>query len=133
MIAIAPVVRHMLLCDDVVEAPAGSGKVNLVGLITSIESRLDPPFPLNHPSLCVYVQMTNGRGRADVQVLIRLVESDRPVSGIRPRAVAFPPEPLPVHAMLFRILECRFPKPGLYQVEFRVGDQVLAQEPLLVR
>ena len=133
MIAIAPVVRHMLLCDDVVELPAGSGKVTLVGLVTNIESRLEPTFPLIHPSLCVYVQMTNGRGRADVQVLIRQVDSDRVVSGIRPRAVDFPTQPLRVHGMLFRILDCAFPTPGLYQVEFRVGDQVLAHEPLLVR
>jgi len=123
----------MLLCDDVLEVPARSGKFNLIGLVSGIESRSEPPFPLLHPSLCVYVQMTNGRGGADVQVLIRLVESDRLVSGIRPRSVAFPTEPLPVHSMLFRIHDVKFATPGLYQVEFRVGDQILATEPLLVR
>ena len=67
------------------------------------------------------------------QVVIREADTGRPVAGNRPHQVAFPADPLPVHGMVIRLLDCVFPRPGLYHVEFRFEGEVIAHEPLLVR
>ena len=132
MATIPPVVRHMILCDEVTSDPT-TERINLLGLVTSIESRAASPFPLRYPQLCAYLQMTNGRGSGVVQLLIRLADSEWLVSGSSPHRVRFPNDPLLVHGMVLRLLNCPFPQPGLYIVEVRFEGQVIANEPLLVR
>lgn len=60
--AIAPVIRHMLLCDQVL-SDAATGKITLVGLISSIEPNTSPAYPYRLPRLAVFIQLTNGRGQ----------------------------------------------------------------------
>jgi hypothetical protein len=133
MSSIPPNVRHMLLCDDVRPDPENPGKLNVLGLVSSIRSTAEPPFPLRHPQLCLYLQVTEGRGKGNVRIVVREADSEVVVSATPPRELTFAGSPLSVAAMLFRVQDCVFPRPGLYWVQFCFGEQVLAQEPLLVR
>ncbi len=133
MAVIPPVVRHMLVCDDVTRDPDNPERLNVLGLISAIDSGEDPPFPLRHPQLSIFLQMTNGRGSGMAQVLIREADTDQFVSAGRPHRVTFPKEPLLVHGAVFRLLGCLFPRAGLYYVEFWFDGEVIAEEPLLVR
>jgi hypothetical protein len=131
MAVIPPVVRHMLVCDDVTTNPLNASKVNLIGLTTYVQAR--GAFPVLTPQLCVYLQFTNGRGVGRVQVRVREAATNRLLVGSRLHWVAFPNSPLPVHGMVFRVRNCVFLQPGLCHVEFCVDGKTVAVEPLMVR
>jgi hypothetical protein len=131
MAIIPPVVRHMILCDDAQKAP--SGKESVMGICAFIRSEGDPPYPHRHPLLCVYLLMTNGRGTGSVRILVRHATTERVVAGTPPRQLGFPSDPLHVHSLVLRILNCPFPEPGLYYVDFHVDGVAIASEPLLLR
>ncbi len=131
MALIPPVVRHVILCDDVQQTP--TGKHNVMGFCTSIRSEAEPPYPHRHPLLCVYVLMTNGRGTGSSRFVIRDATSEEEIARTPSRPLNFPRDPLQIHGVAHRILDCPFPEPGLYYVEFEVDGVVIASEPLLLR
>jgi hypothetical protein len=131
MAVIPPVVRHILVCDDVLRNPENPSKIDIQGLVSSIQALGD--FPILVPLLCVFVQFTNGRGIGRVQVAIRLADSEGLVSGSKSHSVKFPFNPLTVHGITFRLLDCIFTQSGLYHIEFCVDEKPIAVEPLLVR
>jgi hypothetical protein len=45
MADIAPVVRHLLVCEDLIRDPTNPQRVTLVNLIGHIRSPSQPPFP----------------------------------------------------------------------------------------
>jgi hypothetical protein len=109
----------MLVCDDVQTDPANPHKVNVFGLIGTIRSVADPPFPLCHPQLCVYLVLTGGRGTGETTVAVVQADSDRLVFASLPHTLSFGTDPLAVRGLVFRILNGVFPEAGLYWVEFR--------------
>jgi len=130
---LAPVVRHMLLCDDVRPDSNNAENVNIQGHVTRIRSRDQPPFPLRHPSLCVYVVLSGGRGEGEFQIAVREADTDQVVFTSPGYRVAFPTDPLAVVGLIFRVRDCPFPRPGLYVVHLEFNVRSLAQEPLVVR
>ena len=66
-----PVVRHMLLCDDVIPDPSNPKKLLIVGLT----SRIRPTgLPFRLRKLTVYVELSNGRGSG--QAWVDVVEAN---------------------------------------------------------
>ena len=108
--AIAPVVRHLILCDDVSTSPAG--KFTLHGLVSAIRSSRTPPYPHRHPLLCVFMQLTNGRGQGQLKVEIRELASGVVVAYISPRVATLPTNPLAVYGGAIRLQDIPFPNPG---------------------
>jgi hypothetical protein len=49
MNTVDPVVRHMLLCDDVQRDPGDPRKVNVFGLVSTVRAVAEAPFPLCLP------------------------------------------------------------------------------------
>jgi hypothetical protein len=131
MAVIPPVVRHMLLCDDVTRNPDNPEKVSLIGLTSVVRAVED--FPILVSQLCVYLVFTNGRGSATIQIVIREAETGRKVTGGHPHRVKFAGDPTRVQGLILRLRDCVFPEPGLYQVELHVDEKAVAEEPLLVR
>lgn len=131
MAILPPVVRHMVLCDDVQQGP--SGKHNVMGVTSFIRSEAEPPYPHSHPLLCVFLLLTIGRGTGSVRILVRHAASGEEIAGTSLRTLNFPRDPLQVHSLVFRVLGCRSPEPGLYYVEFEVDGKPIATEPLLLR
>jgi hypothetical protein len=130
---IEPVVRHMLLCDDVQRDPTDPHKVNVLGLVSTIRSSGEPPFPFRHPELCVYVVLTGGRGTGEAEVAAVHADSDRLIFSTPRHALKLGPDPLAIRGMAFRIRGGLFPQPGLYWFEFRYNGKALARQPLVVR
>ena len=127
-----PVVRHMLLCDDVQHDPSGPRKVNVFGLTNTIRSHASPPFPFYQPQLTIYLALTGGRGTGDVVIAGVQGDSDSLVFATPPYTISFGSNPLAVRGMIIRVQNCPFPDPGLYWIEFRYNGRTLARQPLLV-
>lgn len=133
MALVPPVVRHMLLCEEARRRTDAPSKIDLLGVVSAISGKDDTDYPLVQPRLCVFLQMTNGRGEAEVAIHIRVEETGQLVSGSPTHRYTFGHDPLAVSGMFFNLNNVRFPHPGLYSVELIVSGQVIAREPLLLR
>jgi hypothetical protein len=123
----------MLLCEDARPSKGNPRKVDVFGLLSTINVDKDAAdFPVGC-SLCVYVALTEGRGRGAAQLAIRDAEAGEICYAGLVHRITFGSDPLRAYSYLFRITECRFPGLGLYWVEFRFNDVILSREPLLVQ
>ncbi len=125
-----PVVRHMIVCEDIPTDPANPRRVTLVNLLSSIRSQSQPPFPFRCPKLCVYIQRTECRGVAEVRLQIEQADTQTITFRTPPRKASFGNDPLKVFRMTFRHRDCTFPSAGLYWVQLCYNDSVICEEPL---
>lgn len=130
---VAPVVRHMLVCEDVRTRPDNPKKVDVLGLLSTIRTVPEGAFPLRSPQLCVYLQLTGGRGTGEAKISVVEADSDSIAFTSAPHQIAFGTDPLEVLGLVFRIQECLFPRSGLYWVQFLFNDTIIAQESLLLK
>ncbi len=128
-----PTVRYLIVCEDVQNDPDNPRRVTLVGLISAIRSVEQPPFPLLYREICIYLQMTECRGSAEGRIEIQHAESGQVLFRTRTRTIPFGSDPLEVVGVSFRIRNCLFPEPGLYWVQFWYNEQMIAQQPLVLR
>ena len=113
--------------------PEQPRRVTLVGLISAIRSLEQPPFPVLYRELCVFLELTECRGAADGRIEIRHADSGRVAFRTRTRTIPFGNDPLEVVAVNSHIRDCLFEEPGLYWVQFWYNEQMIAQQPLLLR
>jgi hypothetical protein len=131
-----PIVRYMLLCDDVRPDPDRPGCTHIDCLMSNIVSLEDPPFPLLREMICVYLVLTECQGRGTVQIRVSFVddEPEQPVFGTPVHDLDFAGVgPLDAIGIPFRIRDCPFPRPGGYAVQFWYNGQKLDERPLRVR
>ncbi len=133
MSVVPPTVRYLIVCDDVRFDPANSRSVTLVGVVSAIQSLHQTPYPVTHPELCVYLQVTECRGSAEGRVHVTHADSDRVLFRTGTRTIPFGNDPLEIVAVTFRIRGVMFDEPGLYWVQFWYSEQMIAQQPLLLR
>ena len=50
-----------------------------------------------------------------------------------PHRIEFANDPLRIVGVIFRILDCEFPRAGVYNMEFWYDDQLLATQTIQVR
>jgi len=132
-VAVVPVVRYMLLCEDCQVDPQNSRRVNIIGLISNIRSLESPPFPILCRELCVFLALTEGRAPGESQIVCVFEETGQRVFGSPKRTISFGADPLEVGMLLFRIRDCPFPVPGRYVIQFWYDGIMVEQRPLLVR
>ena len=133
MSQVHPTVRYLIVCEDVQTDPDNPRRVTLVGLLSAIRSPQQPPFPMLYREICVFLQLTECRGPADGRIEIHHADSGQVVFRTRTRTIPFGSDPLEVVGATFRIRNCLFQEPGLYWVQFWYNEQMLAQQPLLLR
>jgi hypothetical protein len=133
MSEVHPTVRYLIICEDVQTDPDNPHRVTLVGLISTIRSLEQPSYPLLHRELCVYLQMTECRGPAEGRIEIQHADSSQTMFRTRSRTIPFDSDPLEVVAVIFRIRNCLFSEPGLYWIQFWYNEQMIVQQPLLLR
>ena len=131
--AISPIVRYMLLCDDWRLDGPNNRRLTIVGLIWNIHSVEEPPFPLSYRELCVFLAVTGGRGQGEGQIVCVLEETGEKIFETPKRSIHFRPDPLEVVGIPFRILDCSFPQPGLYLVQFWYDGVMVDERPLKLR
>ena len=130
---IQPIVRYFLLAKDFFYDQDDSNGISVLHLLDSIRSVDEPPFPILFPKLCCVVGLAGGRGTGTAQMICLEEESGLPIFGSQPHTIAFSTDPLALTVASFRILDCRFPRPGVYSVEFFWNDAPFATYPLRVR
>jgi len=133
MADINPVIRHLLLCDDVRPDPDHPEKLNIYGLFSRITSQLTLAYPLRHPEMCVLLQFANGRGSGEAKIVVRAADTGEVVFTSRAHRLVLPADPLGILGATFRLKDCPLPRAGLYWVEFMWKERELAQEPLELR
>ncbi len=122
-----PDVLSLLVCDQII-TDRMTGKQSLIGIFSTIHSWR---FPIIHPQLCVYVALTDGRGKTPLT--IRIVDSDenrRPVvqgTGMvefhNPRAIA---------NLALQFQGLRFEEPGEHRIQIMCKDAMLRDARLTV-
>jgi hypothetical protein len=128
-----PTVRYLIVCEDVQTDPDNPRRITLVGLISAILSIEEPPFPLLYREICVFLQLTECRGPADGRIEIQHADSGQVVFRTRTRTIPFPSDPLEVGGVTFRLRNCFFQEPGLYWIQFWYNEQMIAQQPLVLK
>ena len=133
MAPIDPVVRLMLLCDRAAPDPDNPRKTNIYGVVSTIAVEAGAAFPVHHPEISVYLLLTEGRGTGQGRIVVVNADTEEPAFSSAAHPITFGPDPLALQGRCFRILDCTFPAPGLYWVEFRFNGKVLARQPLEVK
>ncbi len=124
---VKPIVLAIILCDTVIREQ-GTNKLSLIGTFNGIFAN---NFPCTHPSLCVYIAITEGRGR--VQCKLRMIGlDDNDMIFDLPGQIEFG-GPASVGELVFQLQQIRFPKPGVYSIEFWTGSELLASRKLNVQ
>ncbi len=124
-----PVVRYLILCDDVQTDPTNVLRVNVSGLMTYIRATGAPAFPVVRPLLCALVILTNCQGVGELSLRIIEDGSGRVVFRNPARVIRFAGSPADAVGVVFRIHNCRFDEPGLYWAELIYSGAVLAAQP----
>jgi hypothetical protein len=122
-----PDVLSLIVCDQIITDRV-TGKVSLIGMFSTIHT---PRFPVQHPQICVYAAMTDGRGKTPITIRVvdanearkPLVEGKGTVEFKDPRMIAN-------LALQFRGL--RFPEAGQYRVQLWCGSSLLREARLHV-
>jgi hypothetical protein len=127
---VRPVVRYLIVCNDVVLEPK-TKEVTIIRLISTIRALQD--FPVRHPVLCVFVELTECPGTGRIRIQIVQADTGRITFRTRPRSVEFGNDSLEVVGVRFRIRNCTFPAAGLYLVQFWYNDESIAEQPILLR
>jgi hypothetical protein len=132
---IVPTLRNLIACEDIRIDPASPRKASLLNLLSTIRSLEEPPYPLLYRELCVFVQLTECRGAADVALTIANEDSGALAypGPARPWRANLPNAPLEIVGLPFRIRNILFAEAGMYWIQFWYNDKVLGQQPLMLR
>lgn len=133
MNGVSPTVRHMLLCDDAESQPDHPNRWNVSGLLHALTFASGTTFPTYHPLLTILLHLTGGRGSGVVKIVGVHADSDQVVFATPQRTIQFPNDPLAVYGLVFRILDVPIPARGLYYIQFQYNEQMIHQQPLLIR
>jgi len=127
-----PIVRYFIVCEDVIAAGTNSQRLSVVNVMSSIRSLTVPAYPIVFPQVCGFALYTESRSAGDGRVEI-LAEDGALLYRTPRHALPFGQDTLEVHGALFRIRDFPVPAAGLYWVQFWYNDDMLVQQPLLMR
>src|SRR5262245_31104700 len=116
--AVNPVARYMILCDDFEVDAADSRRINIYGLLSTVLTQQEGHFPYLLPQFSVLLTLTGGRGRGTGQIACVLEETGQQIFMTPNRPIKFPNDPLQVVGLGFRLENCLFPRAGTYLVQF---------------
>ena len=121
-----PIVMSINVCDEIIRDEI-SKKISLIGLFSQIQTAT---FPAHHPSLHVYVSLTDGHGNYAGE--LRFVsEEDNSIIASMKGKVPFQ-NPLQTVELNFAINNLKFEKPGKYRVEFFCDDEPVGSRQFIV-
>jgi hypothetical protein len=132
--AIRPTVLNMILCDEVLRDSERPGKLTIVGLISLLRWPEGSTAPLRLEKLSVLLILTDGRGMGRGRIVCIDEETDQPIFGSGELSISFEGKnPSLPFGVKFSLRDCRFPRPGVYHVQFLFEDEVICQQTLFVR
>ena len=124
---VTPYPLAMVVCDFVWRDPY-SGKNTLIGTFSVIGGT---SFPLVHPSLGVYVSLTDGIGQFSVKLELTDVNDERePIFELEQLVEV--EDPRIVLEIAFQVSEVTFPSPGEYRLKLYANQEFLIERRLIL-
>jgi Family of unknown function (DUF6941) len=123
-----PLALAFIVADHILR-DLGTGKLSIHGIFSHLGAR---SFPWTHPSMMVYVALTDGRsGRTPI--LIRLVDADeeRPPVVEVPGEIEFP-DPLAIADIVLNLRGLVFPLAGDYRLQLYGAGTLLLERRIIV-
>jgi hypothetical protein len=121
-----PSVLSINVCDSIIRDEF-TKKVSLIGLFSTIRA---DSFPCTHPSLHVYVALTNGHGKYQTDIRFLNISDDKPIAGMR-GPLQFQ-NPLQVVELNVCWQQLRFEKPGEYVVQVLCDGAPVGERKFMV-
>lgn len=131
--AMLPIVRYMLLCENWLYDPPTSRRVVIQGLLTNLRSLESPPYPLLYRELCIFLALTEIHQAGDARIIALHEEDGAEIINLGPRPIPRSQDPLAVVSVPFRALDVYFPRAGVYLFQFWFAGELVEQRPLRVR
>ena len=122
-----PVVKAFLVCDQVIH-DAQTGKRSLVGVFH--ELRADR-FPAIHPTLWIYANLTNARGKYTIEIQMVDVDRNNVLGKGTPPEIEIP-NPLQTTEISAQLRNVALPGPGTYEFHLMVNGELLATKAVRV-
>jgi hypothetical protein len=120
-----PVPLAMVVCDAVWRDPA-TGKHFLLGCFSAIGAHT---FPTIHPSLAIYIALTDGYGKASL--VVRMVDTEsRPLHESRMEVDFTDPRAVMEIGLQFHNLA--FAGPGEYRLQLHAGDSFVMERRVMI-
>jgi hypothetical protein len=122
-----PYVLALGVCD-LIYRDRSTGKRSMLGCFSVLHAA---EFPAVHPALCVYLDLTNGRGQVTIKV--QIIDSDElhdPI-WVAESLVDFV-DPRMVAELDLIVGGLRFPEAGEYRVQVFADNQFILERRLLV-
>ena len=121
-----PIGEAIVICDQII-TEVGTNKKSLIGVFNSIAGNA---FPVQHPRLCVYCAMSNGRGHGTLQLKCIRVEDSSEVARVSGNVNFL--DPNAVVELVFNFLNIPFERPGLYTFELGCEGEYLMEKRFTV-
>ena len=122
-----PIAKAFLLCES--HLAYSDGKVDLLGICNSI--RPNGGYPYVRKSLCVFSQLTNGRGKVGSYIDVRFAETNELIFTTEVRELSFP-DPCTTIQVVRVIQGAQFASAGLYLVELFCDNKWVCDTSLLL-
>ena len=120
-----PDVVALLVCDQIITDRL-TGKQSLIGMFSKVNVM---KFPAVHPQLCVFVALTEGRGKTDLSIRIVDGNESRPPL-VEGKGVVQFKNPRDITHLALQFHGLRFPSPGEYRVQLWCGGALLREARL---
>jgi len=117
----SPIGLALVICDQIIEDKFTSKK-SLIGVFNQIGAQ---NFPCRHPQACVFVSVTDGRGKCAARLRIVHDESEHVVAEVNGH-IQFP-DVHTVVELVFGLRDLAFPDPGVYAIEFYCDDALVLE------
>lgn len=121
-----PLGLALIVCDTLIE-DRFTGKKSLVGLFEGLHAA---SFPCMHPAMSILVELTNVSGKQTCRLLCK--HDDGETVAFEARGDLNCPDPGKVVQIAFGFRSVRFPKPGIYWLNFLVDDLPVMSRPLAI-
>ncbi|HTL48067.1 MAG TPA: hypothetical protein VL688_08430 [Verrucomicrobiae bacterium] len=124
MISPIPKTNAMLICDYVITEQE-TNKKSLIGIFENIGA---VKFPFMHPSLSVYIKLTEARGTYRFRLdLVNLQSNAVTGQGEIPNDITID-SPLTSHELVFNLRGLKFMEPGEYEFRIYANDRIFGQK-----
>jgi len=124
----APKLNAMLICDYVI-TEHGTNKKSLIGIFENVSAA---QFPATHPSLTVYVKLTEAQGHYRFRLDLVDLQTDTAVAKCDLPNELRIDNPLATRELVFNLRGLRFAHPGDYEFRIFANDEVFGQKTFLV-
>ncbi len=124
---LTPYPLAMVVCDFIWRDPFTTKKT-LIGTFSVIGGT---SFPLIHPSMDVYVSLTDGIGKCTVRLELADVNDEREPIFVLEQDVEFE-DPRIVLEAVFQISGTTFPRPGEYRFKLFANQEFLIERRLIL-